>query len=131
MNRIEKATSELLPGGQEDLVLNLDISDQIRSKKINAKDAMHSFKRRLAHKNPNVQLATLSVSLFIFMPSKFYIYLVYQLVDTCVKNGGDIFVREIASREFMDELVSILKSPVSIELFLCLMSTHTFSLGWL
>lgn len=59
---VEKATSELLPGGQEDLVLNLDISDQIRSKKINAKDAMRSFKRRLAHKNPNVQLATLNVS---------------------------------------------------------------------
>jgi growth factor-regulated tyrosine kinase substrate len=58
---LEKATSELLPGGQEDLVLNLDISDQIRSKKINAKDAMRSFKRRLQHKNPNVQLATLSV----------------------------------------------------------------------
>lgn len=59
---IEKATSELLPAGQVDLALHLEISDQIRSKKINAKEALRSFKQRLSHKNPNVIIATLSVS---------------------------------------------------------------------
>lgn len=63
---IEKATSELLPVGQENLPLYLEISDQIRSKKVNSKDAMRSLKKRLTHKNPNVQLATLSVSHIYF-----------------------------------------------------------------
>ncbi|KAI9311954.1 hypothetical protein BX666DRAFT_1991275 [Dichotomocladium elegans] len=95
---IEKATSELLPAGQENLPLHFEISDQIRSKKVNSKDAMRSLKRRLEHKNPNVLIATLS------------------LVDTCVKNGGDQFVREVSSREFMDPLTGLLRSPVGSNL---------------
>jgi len=53
----DKATSELLPSGSEDIALNLEICDQIRSKSAPAKD-----ERRLNHKNPNVQLLALSVS---------------------------------------------------------------------
>jgi growth factor-regulated tyrosine kinase substrate len=62
----DKATSELVPAGSEDIALNLEICDQIRSKSVSAKDAMRALKRRLNHKNPNVQLLALSVSKPVF-----------------------------------------------------------------
>lgn len=53
---------------------------------------MQSLKSRIANKNPRVQLAALG------------------LTDVCIKNGGDHFLQQVASREFIDELVGVVKS---------------------
>ncbi|KAG0238178.1 hypothetical protein B0O80DRAFT_498023 [Mortierella sp. GBAus27b] len=90
---VDKATSENLPAGSEDLALNLEICDQVRSKQVTPKDAIKALKRRIGHKNPNVQLLSLG------------------LTDVCVKNGGQHFLVEVASRDFIDNLVGILKAP--------------------
>ncbi|KAJ3269700.1 Vacuolar protein-sorting-associated protein 27 [Terramyces sp. JEL0728] len=73
---IEKATSENLPIGTEDLATNLDIADKIKSGKISPKNYVAAIKKRINHKNPNVTLLAL------------------KLTDTCVKNSGKLLLQE-------------------------------------
>lgn len=60
---VERATSELLPAGHEDIALNLEVCDQVRSKAVSPRAAMLALKRRVSHANPNVQLLALGVRL--------------------------------------------------------------------
>ena len=84
---VDKATSELFPLGSDDIALHLVISDQIRSKPIQQKDAMRAaLKGQLNHKNPNKHLLDLSVSTFCGLIR--------------AKNDGDHFLVENESREF-------------------------------
>lgn len=84
----EKATSENIQIGTEDLVTNLAIADKIKAKEIPAKQAINSLKKRLTHKNPNVQILAMKLS------------------DFLIKNCGAHFHSEFVARDFFDFFVA-------------------------
>ena len=59
---LERATSEFIPGAQPNIALNFEITDLIKGKQVSPKDAMRSIKKRILHRNPNVQLLALKVA---------------------------------------------------------------------
>ncbi|KAK9734342.1 hypothetical protein RND81_04G132900 [Saponaria officinalis] len=87
--RVDKATSELLVG--PDWTMNMEICDLCNSNHWMAKDMVKGVKRRLQHKNPRVQLLTLT------------------LLETMVKNCAEYIHFQIAERKILDEMVKIAK----------------------
>ncbi len=94
----------------EDIAVNLEITDMIRSKAVQPKPAMQSLKRRVGSRNGRVQMYALSVGLR--SAAEIGLANPVQLVDTCIKNGGDHFLAEVASKIFVDELSGVIRSPV-------------------
>ncbi|KAJ1679760.1 Vacuolar protein-sorting-associated protein 27, partial [Spiromyces aspiralis] len=97
---VDKLTDENIPGHQLNLGDALDFADKVRSKEYVPREVARLLKGRLAHQNPNVQLMAL------------------QLTDVIIKNGGDRFLVEISSRDFVQNLVGIIRHSVySYELY--------------
>ncbi|EGF98547.1 uncharacterized protein MELLADRAFT_118517 [Melampsora larici-populina 98AG31] len=93
---LEACTSSNLPSSAPPPITDsLALSDLIRSSAVPASHAVKSLRKRLTHSNPNVQLLATTV------------------IDICIKNGGDAFLKEIGARDFSEECAQILTNPSS------------------
>eukprot|EP00088_Acartia_fossae_P031734 TRINITY_DN3254_c0_g1_i4.p1 TRINITY_DN3254_c0_g1~~TRINITY_DN3254_c0_g1_i4.p1 ORF type:complete len:904 (+),score=342.00 TRINITY_DN3254_c0_g1_i4:37-2748(+) len=86
---LEKATSQLLL--EPDWTSNLMICDAIRQGDTNPKYAITAIKKKFYHQNPHAALFAL------------------QVMETCVKNCGDLVHQEIATKAFMEEMRDLVK----------------------
>ncbi|KAL6524091.1 hypothetical protein OROMI_031186 [Orobanche minor] len=86
---VERATSDLLIG--PDWAMNIEICDMCNRDPTQAKDVVRGIKKRLGSRNPKVQL------------------LVLTLLETIVKNCGDIVHMHVAERDLPHEMVKIVR----------------------
>ncbi|XP_010437859.1 PREDICTED: TOM1-like protein 2 isoform X2 [Camelina sativa] len=86
---VERATSEMLIG--PDWAMNLEICDMLNSDPAQAKDVVKGIKKRIGSRNPKAQLLALT------------------LLETIVKNCGDMVHMHVAEKGVIHEMVRIVK----------------------
>jgi len=91
---VQRATSDALIG--PDWATNLEICDSLNRDPGQTKDVVKSLKKRIAHKKSRVQLLALT------------------LLETMIKNCGDIVHMQVAERDILQEMVKIVKKRVCI-----------------
>ncbi|KAJ1281871.1 hypothetical protein BS78_03G006800 [Paspalum vaginatum] len=109
---VDRATSDMLIG--PDWAKNMEICDICNRDPGQSKDVVKALKKRICHKNPKVQLLALT------------------LLETVVKNCGDILHMHVAERDLLHEMVKIVKKksdPRVKEKVLVLIDTWQEALG--
>ncbi|CAM0880530.1 unnamed protein product [Alopecurus aequalis] len=109
---VDRATSDMLIG--PDWAKNMEICDICNRDPGQSKDVVKALRKRMAHKNPKVQLLALT------------------LLETAIKNCGDIFHMHVAERDVLHEMVKIVKKksdPRVKEKVLVLVDTWQEALG--
>ncbi|KAJ0251935.1 TOM1-like protein 9 [Hirschfeldia incana] len=86
---VERATSEMLIG--PDWAMNLEICDMLNSDPAQAKDVVKGVKKKIGSRNPKTQLLALT------------------LLETIVKNCGDMVHMHVAEKGVIHEMVRIAK----------------------
>ncbi|XP_047972332.1 TOM1-like protein 9 isoform X1 [Salvia hispanica] len=86
---VERATSDMLIG--PDWAMNIEICDICNHDPAQAKDVVRGIKKRLGSRNPKVQLLALT------------------LLETVVKNCGDMVHMHVAEKDLPHEMVKIVK----------------------
>ncbi|KAH7297101.1 hypothetical protein KP509_26G053600 [Ceratopteris richardii] len=92
---VNRATNDMLSG--PDWAMNMELCDIIHNDPGIAKDAVKACKKRIKHKNPKVQLLTLT------------------LLETLIKNCGDVIHHQVAAKDILHDMVKVAKKNKDLQ----------------